>query len=121
MFQFVGQFRHTLETPQVVNRLSQLDNPRGQPAGINVIMLDAVAEDVSEQLCLSKKFLSLGTERGSTCLGAQSSIAGGYFTVGGSGMPGRLRCHGQKGKCADRQRPRCRTRRSASQKGRRPR
>jgi hypothetical protein len=89
-FQEIGEFGHPVESALVVNGLGQLDNARGQPRGVNGERRVAVAEDISDQLCLGKKFVNLGADQGivgSLSLGTTSSVTGSNGRVGGGGVP----------------------------------
>jgi hypothetical protein len=59
-FQDIGEFGRSVESTLIVNGLGQLDNARDQPRGVNGERRVAVAENVSDQLCLGKKFVNLG-------------------------------------------------------------
>jgi hypothetical protein len=61
-FQDIGEFGQPVESTVVVDGLGQLDNARGQPRALNGQMRVAVAEDISDQLCLGKKFVNLGAD-----------------------------------------------------------
>jgi hypothetical protein len=92
-FQGISQFGHPVECTFVVDGPGQIDNARCQPRGVNGEMPEAVAEDVSGQLCLGKKFVNLGAGQGMTGspgLGTTGSISGGNAGVGSGGVPGGL-------------------------------
>jgi hypothetical protein len=87
LMQGAGQFGHPVEGSFVVNAVGQFDSAWRPPCRGKGHGQDGIAEDFSDQMGLSKKFVGLEAKLGSTGLGAPGSIAGGDGGIAGGGIP----------------------------------
>jgi hypothetical protein len=75
------------KAPFVVNRLGQSNHARRQQDLVNRHTAEWIAEDLSDQARLGKKFFGLGAECGCAGLGAPSGISCGYRRVRRRSVP----------------------------------